>query len=50
MVDETGGIDYAKKKLDEFSELAVNAINVYPESEVKTSLIDLVAFNVSRVK
>tara|TARA_B000000441_G_C21738403_1_gene351693 strand:+ start:551 stop:1540 length:990 start_codon:yes stop_codon:yes gene_type:complete len=50
MVDETGGIDYAKKKLDEFSELAVNAINVYPESEVKRSLIDLVAFNASRVK
>jgi octaprenyl-diphosphate synthase len=50
MVDETGGIDYAKKKLDEFSELAINAINVYPESEVKTSLIDLVAFNASRVK
>ena len=50
MVEETGGIDYAKKKLDEFSELAVNAINVYPESEVKKSLIDLVAFNASRVK
>ena len=50
MVEETGGIDYAKKKLDEFSELAVNAINVYPESEVKASLIDLVAFNASRVK
>ena len=50
MVEQTGGIDYAKKKLDEFSELAVNAINVYPESEVKTSLIDLVAFNASRVK
>ena len=50
MVEEAGGIDYAKKKLDEFSELAVNAINVYPESEVKKSLIDLVAFNASRVK
>ena len=50
MVDETGGIDYAKNKLDEFSELAVNAINIYPESEVKRSLIDLVAFNASRVK
>ena len=50
MVEETGGIAYAKKKLDEFSELAVNAINFYPESEIKTSLIDLVAFNASRVK
>ena len=50
MVEEAGGIDYAKKKLDELSEIAVNAINVYPESDVKRSLIDLVAFNASRVK
>ena len=50
VVEGAGGIDYAKKKLDEFSELAVNAINIYPESEVKRSLIDLVAFNASRVK
>ena len=50
VVEGAGVIYYDKKKLDEFSELAVNAINVYPESEVKTSLIDLVAFNASRVK
>ena len=50
MVEETGGIDYAKKKLDELSDVAVNAINIYPESEVKRSLVDLVAFNASRVK
>ena len=50
MVEEAGGIDYAKKKLDEFSDIAMNAIDPYPESVFKRSLIDLVAFNASRVK
>ena len=50
LIEEAGGIDYAKRKLDEFSESAVNAIAQYPESAMKKSLIDLVEFNVSRVK
>ena len=50
MVEEAGGIDYAKKKLDDFSELALKAIYPYPESEVKKSLIGLVAFNTSRIR
>ena len=50
LIEEAGGIDYANKKLDEFSERAVNAIASYPESVMKKSLIDLVEFNASRVK
>ena len=50
MIQETGGVDYAKKKLDEFSEKAVSAILPYPESPVRRSMLDLVEFNVSRVK
>ena len=50
MIKETGGFDYARNKLDEFSNHAINAISVYPDSPVKQSLADLVAFNVSRVK
>ena len=50
MIEETGGIDYARKKLDEFSSHALNAISIYPDSPVKQSLADLVAFNASRVK
>tara|TARA_B100001996_G_scaffold36425_1_gene27046 strand:+ start:422 stop:1411 length:990 start_codon:yes stop_codon:yes gene_type:complete len=50
LIEEAGGIDYAKRKLDEFSESAVNAIAQYPESVMKKSLIDLVEFNASRVK
>ena len=50
IVEEAGGIDYAKKKLDDFSELALQAIDSYPDSDFKKSLVDLVAFNSSRIR
>jgi octaprenyl-diphosphate synthase len=50
IVDESGGFDYARKKLDDFSNNALDAISFYPDSPVKKSLLDLVAFNVLRVK
>ncbi len=50
LVDESGGIKYAKEKIDEYSNYALNAISSYPESAIKKSLYDLVAFNVSRIK
>ena len=50
IVEEAGGIDYAKKKLDDFSELALQAINSYPDSDFKKSLVNLVAFNSSRIR
>ena len=50
MVEETGGIDYAKNKLDDFSNRAIDSISSYPNSVIKQSLIDLVGFNVNRVK
>ncbi|MBH10126.1 MAG: polyprenyl synthetase [Candidatus Marinimicrobia bacterium] len=48
LVESTGGFEYAKNKLDEFSNKALDAISMYPDSPVKNSLIDLVAFNSSR--
>ena len=50
IVEEAGGIDYAKKKLNDFSELALQAIDSYPDSDFKRSLVDLVAFNSSRIR
>ena len=50
IVEEAGGIDYAKKKLDDFSGLALQAIDSYPDSDFKKSLVDLVAFNSSRIR
>ena len=50
IVEEAGGIDYAKKKLNDFSELALQAINSYPDSDFKKSLVNLVAFNSSRIR
>ena len=50
IVEEAGGIDYAKKKLGDFSELALEAIDSYPDSDFKKSLVNLVAFNSSRIR
>ena len=50
MISELGGFEYAKKKLNEFSEKAVSAISNYEESEVKNSLIELVSFNINRTR
>ena len=50
MIDESGGFQYARNKLDEFSNNALDAIAFYPDSPVKQSLTDLVAFNAFRVK
>ena len=50
MIDESGGFEYSRKKLDDFSNKALDAISIYPNTPVKQSLSDLVAFNVLRVK
>ena len=50
IIEDTGGVDYARKKLDEFSQKAIDSIMPYPDSPVRQSMLDLVEFNVSRVK
>ena len=50
MIDDSGGFEYARKKLHYFSNNALDAISFYPDSPVKQSLSDLVAFNALRVK
>jgi len=48
IIYDSGGFDYAKKKLEEFSDKATDSISSYAESEIKKSLIDLVIFNKER--
>ena len=50
IVDEAGGFEYARKKLKEYSNKAIDSISFYPESDYKKSLIDIVSFNINRVK
>ena len=49
IIHDSGGFDYANRKLDEFSNKAIESISSYAESEIKKSLIDLVVFNKERV-
>tara|TARA_B100000242_G_scaffold162136_1_gene115844 strand:+ start:465 stop:1457 length:993 start_codon:yes stop_codon:yes gene_type:complete len=50
LIIEAGGIKYSIDKMEEYSKLAIKAIEHYPNSLVKESLEDLVAFNSVRVK
>ena len=50
LITETGGIKYSINKMEEYSDLAIKAIKHYPNSPIKQSLEDLVAFNGVRVK
>jgi len=50
IVEDVGGFDYAREKIDEFSNKALEAISSYPESSIKKSLSDLITFNSDRVK
>ena len=50
IIYDAGGFDYAKKKLDEFSDKATDSISSYVESEIKKSLVNLVIFNKERVR
>ena len=50
LITEAGGIKYSIDKMEEYSHLAIKAIEHYPNSPIKQSLEDLVAFNSVRVK
>ena len=48
LVAASGGFEYANKKIDEFSDQAINILSKYPDSPYKKSLADLVIFNSCR--
>ncbi len=50
LIDLGNGFSYAKKQLQVYSDQALDAVFGYPDSKVKQSMIDLVAFNSVRVK
>ncbi|TXC85112.1 polyprenyl synthetase family protein [Luteibaculum oceani] len=49
-VIEKGGIEYAKTKMLAYRDAALECIKVIPESEAKSSLIDLVQYTIERTK
>jgi octaprenyl-diphosphate synthase len=50
LVTEKGGLEYANKKMIEFKDKAVNALEEFPESEARTSLIELMNYVTTRKK
>jgi len=50
IVESTGGFDYAKRRIAEYSKKAISAIDSYQDTIYKQKLIDLVNYNGSRNK
>lgn len=48
LIADAGGVAYAEEKIEQFSQIAVDAIADFPDSEYKTSLINTVRFNQQR--
>ena len=49
-VKKSGGLDYAKSKMDGFYQEALKILGDFPESTFKTSLRDLVSYTIERKK
>jgi octaprenyl-diphosphate synthase len=47
-VQETGGIDYAIKKMNDYKQEAITILHTFPESEIRTGLEDLVNYVADR--
>ncbi|SDC58385.1 octaprenyl-diphosphate synthase [Algoriphagus faecimaris] len=49
-VKQSGGLEYAKEKMNDFYQEALVILGGFPESEYKTSLKDLVSYTIERKK
>ncbi len=50
LVVENGGIDFAKQKMNEYKEKALNLLMEFPESDARTSLMELINYITTRKK
>lgn len=50
MVRESGGIEYASSKMEEYYQKALRILETYPESEAKSSLVELAEYVIQRNK
>jgi octaprenyl-diphosphate synthase len=49
-VVDAGGIDYARKKMEEFRDVSLEILSTFPDGDAKNSLIELVHFTINRKK
>ncbi len=47
-VEENGGLIYAQQKMEEFRQKAIDCLTIFPDSETKKSLLDVLEFVLER--
>jgi octaprenyl-diphosphate synthase len=50
LVTEKGGLEFATQKMNEFKDKAIKALEEFPESEARTSLVELMNYVATRKK
>ena len=50
LIEKGGGFDYARNKIEDFSNNAMVAIKTYEDSSYKKSMVDLLVYNTHRTK
>ena len=48
LINDNGGIIYAERKMEEFSNIAVRQLDVFKDSDIKKSLIAITKYNLDR--
>ena len=48
IIESLGGIEYAKRYIDNISNQAINLLDIFPSSDYKNALISLIDFNINR--
>lgn len=49
-VIEKGGLEYTREKMEEFNKKAIESLSIYPDGDIKSSLIQLIDYNRNRKK
>lgn len=50
LINDNGGIIYAERKMEEFSNIAVRQLDVFKDSDIKKSLIAITKYNLDRTR
>ena len=50
IIEVNGGLKYAEKKMKEFSDMAIDQLSIFDDSNVKESLIEITKYNLNRTR
>ena len=50
IIEINGGVKYAEKKMKEFSDMAIDQLSIFDDSNIKESLVEITKYNLNRTR